>query len=77
VLKDDDKSPLNADKLLARALEFWGQPRLTPPTKRALKTFAHHAISDADRKWKKEQYPVLIENALRHLIAVSPDSQTS
>jgi hypothetical protein len=42
-----------------------------------LKTFATHAIGDADRKWKKEQYPPLIENALRHLIAVSPDMQTS
>ena len=77
VLKNDDKAPLNADKLLARALEFWGDPRLTPPTHRALKTFAVHAIGDADRKWKKEQYPPLIENALRHLIAISPDMQTS
>jgi uncharacterized protein (DUF1800 family) len=77
VLKTEDKAPLNAEKLLARALEYWGHPRLTPPTKRALKSFAHHAISDADRKWKKEQYPPLIENALRHLIAVSPDQQTS
>ena len=36
-----------------------------PPTKRALKSFAHHAIADADERWKKEQYPPLIENALR------------
>jgi uncharacterized protein (DUF1800 family) len=77
VLKGEDKAPLNAEKLLDRALAYWGDPRLTPPTKRALKSFAHHAITDADRKWKKEQYPPLIENALRHLIAVSPDSQTS
>ena len=77
VLKGEDKAPLNAEKLLGRALAYWGHPRLTPPTKRALKSFAHHAITDADRKWKKEQYPPLIENALRHLIAVSPDQQTS
>ncbi|HEY3050861.1 MAG TPA: DUF1800 domain-containing protein [Gaiellaceae bacterium] len=77
VLETDDKAPLNADKLLASALAFWGQPKLTPPTKRGLKAFARHAIADADRKWKKEQYPPLIENALRHLIAVSPDQQTS
>ena len=76
-LKGDEKAPLNAEKLLDRALAYWGRPRLTPPTKRALKSFAHHAITDADRKWKKEQYPPLIENALRHLIAVSPDQQTS
>jgi uncharacterized protein (DUF1800 family) len=76
-LDTDDKAPLNADKLLARALEFWGTPTLSPPTRRALKTFCAHAIKDADRKYKKEQYPPLIENALRHLIAISPDMQTS
>ena len=28
-------------------------------------------------KWKQTSYPVLVENALRQLIAVSPDLQTS
>jgi uncharacterized protein (DUF1800 family) len=77
VLEDDDKAPLNANKLLDRALDFWGRPQLSPPTRRALKSFATHAIGDADRSWKKKQYPPLIENALRHLIAISPDMQTS
>src|SRR4029453_6269980 len=77
VLETDDKAPLNANKLLDRALDFWGRPQLSPPTRRALKSFAAHAISDADRSWKKKQYPPLIENALRHLIAISPDMQTS
>jgi len=76
-LDTDDKAPVDPEKLLARALDFWGGPRLSPPTRRALKTFTVHAIGDADRKWKKEQYPPLIENALRHLIAISPDMQTS
>jgi uncharacterized protein (DUF1800 family) len=76
-LDNDDKAPLNAEKLLERALDFWGGPRLSPPTRRALKSFTAHAIKDADRKYKKEQYPPLIENALRHLIAISPDMQTS
>jgi uncharacterized protein (DUF1800 family) len=76
VLETEDKAPLDAEKLLARALAFWGRPQLTPPTKRALKRFAARAVADADRKWKKEQYPPLIENALRHLIAISPDQNT-
>ena len=76
-LKTSDAAPLDADKLLARAFEFWGRPALTPPTRRALKSFAARAVADADRNWKKSQYPPLIENALRHLIAVSPDQQTS
>ena len=77
VLETDDKAPLNANKLLDRALDFWGRPQLSPPTRRALKSFAANAIGDADRSWKKKQYPPLIENALRHLIAISPDMQTS
>ena len=77
VLETSDKAPLNADKLIDRALDFWGRPELSPPTRRALKSFAKHAIDDADRNWKKTQYPPLIENALRHLIAISPDLQTS
>ena len=35
------------------------------------------ALSDADSDWKRDDYPVLIVNALRMLVAVSPDYQTS
>jgi uncharacterized protein (DUF1800 family) len=77
VLKTSEKAPLDADKLVARALAFWGTPPLSPRTKRALRTFAARALADADREWKKKQFPPLVENALRHLIAISPDLQTS
>jgi uncharacterized protein (DUF1800 family) len=77
VLKSSAKAPYDADKLLERALVFWGKPPLSPRTRRALHAFAARALADADRKWKKEQYPPLVENALRHLIAVSPDLQTA
>ena len=76
VLKTSEKAPYDADALLARALAFWGKPPLSPRTKRALRAFAARALADADRDWKKKQYPPLVENALRHLIAVSPDLQT-
>jgi uncharacterized protein (DUF1800 family) len=76
VLKTSEKAPYNADELLERALAFWGKPALSPRTKRALRAFAVRALADADRNWKKTQYPPLVENALRHLIAVSPDLQT-
>jgi uncharacterized protein (DUF1800 family) len=76
VLKTSEKAPYNADELLERALAFWGKPALSPRTKRALRAFAVRALADADRNWKKTQYPPLVENALRHLIAVSADLQT-
>jgi uncharacterized protein (DUF1800 family) len=77
VLETSHKGPLDPDKLVERALEFWGTPPLTSTTYRALKSFAARAVGDADQRWKKAQYPALIENALRHLIAISPDLQTS
>jgi len=77
VLETSEKGPLDPEKLLERALAFWGRPPLTSTTHRALKAFATRAVGDADERWKKAQYPALIENALRHLIAISPDLQTS
>jgi hypothetical protein len=49
---------------------------LTGQTHSELKRFARRALGDANAKWKKEQYPALIENALRQLMASSPDLQT-
>jgi uncharacterized protein (DUF1800 family) len=77
VLKSD-KARLANDpaKLLRRAEVFLGDPSLTGHTHAELKRFARRALSDAHSKWKKEQYPALIENALRQLLAASPDLQT-
>jgi ribosomal protein S5 len=35
------------------------------------------ALRDGKADWEKKTYPVLVENALRQLIGVSPDMQTS
>src|SRR5207248_491970 len=70
--------PADADKLVSGALAFWRNPGLSDGTSYALRRFARAALKDAHgQDWKLKQYPVLIENALRHLIAVSPDAQTS
>jgi hypothetical protein len=41
-----------------------------------LRAFAKASLGTAKASWKQKQYPVLTENALRHLIAASPDLQT-
>ena len=65
-------------KLLAAALGFWHQPPLGKTTHQALQTFAHRALHDAaGTDWKKQQYPPMVDNALRHLIAVSPELQAA
>jgi uncharacterized protein (DUF1800 family) len=77
VLKSDKaKLPDDAAKLMRNARTFLGGPSLTGHTEAALHGFARRALADADATWKKQQYPALIENALRQLLAASPDLQT-
>lgn len=71
------QAPFDADKLLDRALAFWGDPPLSPGTRRMLRRYTVRALGTANQNWKRRGYPALIENSLRHLIAVSPDLQTS
>jgi uncharacterized protein (DUF1800 family) len=75
---DSDKAKLPNDplKLMRRAESFWGNPSLTGHTHAQLQRFARSALGDADERWKKRAYPALIENALRQLLAASPDLQT-
>ena len=69
--------PLDAQKLVGRAVEFWGSPTLSASTQETLHAFAVAGVASANESWKKTQYPPLIENALRQLIAVSPDLMTA
>ena len=61
-----------------RARSRSGTSRRSPSaTHAALMHFARAALADAGKDdWKQQQYPVLVENALRQLIAVSPELQT-
>jgi uncharacterized protein (DUF1800 family) len=69
--------PAEPKALVEHAIKFWGSPTLRPETRAALVSFATKAMGDADQKWKKTSYRFLTANALRQLIAVSPDLQTS
>jgi uncharacterized protein (DUF1800 family) len=76
VISTKKERPRDPDALVAAALEFFGSPTLSAHTQSALHGFAAAAMKDANVSWKKAQYPSLIENALRQLIASSPDYQT-
>jgi uncharacterized protein (DUF1800 family) len=76
-LEDDAKSPADAKALVRRAVGFWDGTPLSRPTREALERYARSALATADEEWKRDAYPPLIENALRMLIAVSPDYLTS
>jgi hypothetical protein len=61
---------------VAKAIKFWGNPAITPTTHSALVKFAKEADALADKPWKRENYAILRQNALRMLVATSPDMQT-
>jgi uncharacterized protein (DUF1800 family) len=65
-----------AEEAVASALAFWGNPSVTDQTRGALVRFAADAGALVDRKWKIGSYPVVRQNALRMLVAASPDMQT-
>ena len=70
--------PYDAAALVKNALAFWHEPPLTEHTHAALLAFARAALADAaNASWKRKQYAVMTQNALRQLIAVSPELQTA
>ena len=75
-LEDDAKVSAKPKELVRRASRFWHTP-LSGATRGALERYAKTAMATADEPWKRESYPVLTENALRMLVAVSPDYLTS
>jgi uncharacterized protein (DUF1800 family) len=75
-LADDAKVSAKPTDLVRRASRFWHTP-LSGATRGALERYARAAMATADEEWKRESFPVLTENALRMLVAVSPDYLTS
>jgi hypothetical protein len=62
---------------VALALSTWGNPGLTLETVGVLTSFAAAAVAGSLAGWQQRTYRGLRQNALRHLIAFSPDYQTS
>jgi Protein of unknown function (DUF1800) len=69
----DDYPAESAAQAVAKARAFWGSPNLTAPAVAALTSFATAAIPATSQPWLRAQR----QNALRQLIAGSPDYQTA
>jgi uncharacterized protein DUF1800 len=69
--------PSDPNALIDSALAFWNNPPLADATRGVLLHFANGVMTSAKQGWQQSAYPVLAENALRQLIAVSPDLQTA
>ena len=76
--KRGDRPPGDPQKLVDRALGWWGSLRVSPSTRSSLLDYAQKtmaaAIADEGRQ---RTFPVMTYNALRHLAAVSPEMQTA
>jgi uncharacterized protein (DUF1800 family) len=69
-------APFDASELVARAASFLGAS-LSAPVRAGLERYAGQVLDSAKEDWQKQQWPVLTENALRMLVATSPDYLTS
>jgi uncharacterized protein (DUF1800 family) len=59
-----------------RALRFWGDPTLTPQTRKALLRYAQAVGASATEDWQEETFRAMRQNALRMLVATAPEMQT-
>jgi uncharacterized protein (DUF1800 family) len=69
--------PADPAELVRRAVAFWGSPQLSGTVRSGLERYAADTLATADKPWKQTSYPVLALNALRMLVATSPDYLTS
>jgi uncharacterized protein (DUF1800 family) len=79
LLEPDKDPPIPGETAVMavdRALGFWGNPTISRGTRRMLDKYAQRCIDGADREWKKKYFPLWCQNALRMMIATSPDLQT-
>ena len=65
------------EQAVSKALRYWNNPQLTEATVRNLHGFAHRCQTLITQDWERVAYRILRQNALRALIAISPDMQTS
>ncbi len=61
---------------VSSAIAFWGGPVITPETRGRLLAFSQRCADGIEHRWQERSYRVLRQNALRMLVATSPDFQT-
>jgi hypothetical protein len=74
---DDYDSTETAAQAVHAARVFWGDPALTSETVAALTSFATTCLPASMSGWQQRTYRAIRQNALRVLVATSPDVQTS
>jgi len=62
---------------LASAYAYWANPLLSPESAQEIAAFAQSCLPQPLAKWQQSPYRAMRQNALRMLIATSPDMQVS
>jgi len=62
---------------LLKAMAYWGNPILTPDSQQCIASFAQSCLDPYAAPWQQAQARAIRQNALRMLIAASPDMQVS
>jgi hypothetical protein len=63
---------------LANAMTYWGNPLLSAESMQCISTFAETCpVGSSETEWEESPYRAMRQNALRMLIATSPDMQVS
>ncbi len=62
---------------LSNALGYWANPPLSPESQQCIAEFAESCLKEPLASWERSPYRAMRQNALRMLIATSPDMQVS
>jgi len=71
---DKTEDPATA---VSRAMAYWGNPLLPPEALELIVSFAESCLAGDTAEWEQSPYRAIRQNALRMLIATSPDMQVS
>jgi hypothetical protein len=75
----DESDPYDQDETATqavdKALRFWGEPSVSNATRAELIAYAQDVEASATADWEQGTYRAMRQNALRMLIANSPDLQ--
>jgi hypothetical protein len=74
--KDSYSTTEDPDTAVTRAIDFLDNPTLTDATRGALATFSRNCLPATMRSWEQGPYRAMRQNALRQIVATSPDYQT-
>jgi hypothetical protein len=74
--KEPYSSTEDPETAVARAIDFLNNPVLTTDTRDALLAFARTCLPTTMKSWEKSPYRAMRQNALRQLVATSPDFHT-